>query len=330
MYEEIDYSGQGIIKLASIFVYVVMMFLFFFIALGIPPEDTYFEDPLLLIVLLIQPFAAFLLGSFLGFITKRSIRISTDRLVFNEETRSITKFGSVYYEGSDTASELVGHIPSACTWILFLLSPIVLVFPLFSTTPFIAGMILAISCGFLYPVGYILFKRAAAIRTGMVKNPLHFRLTKYLTVDNALHTLLECQYVEDVIVKYRRAESELLNLIDNIHVFIVTKTNPVLEIEVTLEKIQNIGLELTSTLEERLTSQQKEETIKVDGTDALLTVKDTGMATLISISYDMNRFSERLALGSAKRNCALLEAILQELTQHISELTILDGAPLYE
>ncbi|MHA1481286.1 MAG: hypothetical protein ACTSQZ_07680, partial [Candidatus Thorarchaeota archaeon] len=257
MYEEIDYSGQGIIKLAAIFVYVVMMFMFIFIALGIPPEDVYFEDPLILFVLIIVPIASFLIGSLLGFLTKSRIRISTDRMEFNEETRSITKFGSVYYEGSEIANELIGHMPSACTWILFLLSPIVLVVPLFSASPFIAAIIVTISCGLLYPVGYHLFRRASAIRTGMVGNPLLFRLTKYLTVDNALHTLLECQYVDDVIVKYRRAQSDLLNLIDDVHVFIVTKTDPVLEIEVTLEKIQNIGLELTISLEERLKTKQK-------------------------------------------------------------------------
>ena len=329
MYDEIDYSGQGIVKIASIFVYAIMMLLFLFVALGIPPESTYIEDVNLLFILVMEPFAAVVLGSILGFITKYRVRISTDGLVFNDETRRLSEFGSAYFEGSETSIKLGGYLPSGCAWIIFIASvPTSLDLILVFTTPFIAGIVFTVACGFLYYVGYRLTKSAAPIRTHMVKNPIYQRLTKFISVDQALDTFKQCQYSDHLIVKYRHAKGEILNLIDDVHVFIITTTDPVLEIEVTLENIAKIGLELTATFEERIASQ-KEETIKVDGTDAILTVKDTGMNTLVSISYDMNRFSERLALGSAKKNCNLLEALLHELKQHISELTIKDRDPLY-
>ena len=300
------------------------MFIFLFVGLSIPPEFSYIENDFLLFGLILEPFASVLLGSLLGFLTKSRIRISTDGLVFNEESRGLAKFGSVYYEGSKTSNELVGHPPSMCTLILFItIAPTSLALAMVPFTPSLAGIFLAVSCGFLYPVGYHLTKRGSPIRTSMVKNPIIQQLTKYLDVETALETFMKCQYVTDVLIKYRHAESELLNLIDDVRVFIVTKTNPILEIEVTLENIQNIGLELTLVLDKRLIVQ-KEEHIPIDGADALLTMKDTGMNTVISITYLMNRFSARLALGSAKKNCKLLEALLLELTKHIPELTLFD------
>ncbi|MHA1638161.1 MAG: hypothetical protein ACTSUO_06710 [Candidatus Thorarchaeota archaeon] len=321
---EIDYSGQGMWKLTTIFVYVLMVFSFLFVALGIPPEYSFIENEILLLVLVMEPFVAVLIGSLLGFLTKRSVRISTDRLVFNEETKRLSEFGSVYFEGSDTSLELGGYLPSGITWIIFLVTvPTTLDILLIFTTPFLAGMVSTISCGFLYFFGYHLIKSASPIRTHMVNNPIYKSLTKYITVQDALDTFKECQYADHLIVKYRHAKGEVLNLIDDVHVFIVTKSDPALEIEITLQNIQNIGLELSIALDSRSISQKKDN-ISVDRSDALLTVNDTGMNTVISVTYLMNRFSARLALGNATKNCKLLEALLFELADLVPELKLFD------
>ena len=272
-----------------------------------------------LIPIILAPISFFLLGTFFGVLTKRRIRISTDRFAFNDETRILKEFGSVYHEGSETSNELAGKLASYSAWTSSLVVSVFLAFPLLILPPLLIGLSLTALGVFLYPIGYYLIKRASPILSSMFNNPLHQHLTKHLRIEDVLQNFEECQYVGNIIVKYRYAESDVLNLIDDVHVFLVTKTIPILEIEVSLESIRKVGLELIFTLSERSLSQ-KEEIITVDGMDALLKVKNTGMNTVVTISSLMDILRYGLASGNAKMNCKLLEKLLIELTQHISEL----------
>lgn len=321
-------------KIASGFVYTIMMSIFILVSQINPLDYSFVGEtiqvsgasmPISMYFIIFAPISYLLLGTFFGVLTKRRIRISTDGLAFNDETRNLTEFRSVYQEGSESSNELAGNLTSYHAWTSFLIVTtilavsVILIFPLIIIPPPLITIYLTISCGFLYPIGYYLIKKASPILSSMLNNPLLQPLTKYLRIEDVLQNLEECQYVDNIIVKYRHAESDVLNLIDDVQVFIVTNTMPILEIEVSLESIQIIGLELIFTLGERSKSQ-KEEIITVDGIDALLTVKDTGMNTIVTISSSMDKLGYRLAPENAKMDCKLLETLLIELTQHISEL----------
>lgn len=173
MYSKVDYSGYRRMKIASAISYLILMSIFFLVSLFDPLAFS-FEGvtvyvrgtamPISILFITYTPIASFLLGTFFGVLTKRCIRIFPDGASFNDETRNLAESDSEYHEGSETSKDLAGNPASYRAWTSFIVVSLIIALPLNIIPPLLIGLSLTISCGFLYPIGYYLIKKAEPIQ----------------------------------------------------------------------------------------------------------------------------------------------------------------------
>lgn len=320
MYEEIDTSGQGKWNLYSIIGFVVVVSLFmlqsFSITLGEPPYQ-----PEVMLMIVFAPVGACLIGGFFGSMKKRATRINPDRLEFTEDIRTLDDFGQVYYEGDFETDVLGGHPAYGCGLMIIFITSVFLgggvLFGIESVGPTIAFLIEGIIVVVLYIVGFRFAFKAISMRSTLVKNPLFYRITKYVDKSDVLKKLERCDIVSSIIVKYRVGEGQTLKAIDDIHVFAVTSTEPVMEIEITIEKMENIGAEYTYYFSEGL-GTRRDEIIDVVGKDTHLIVDEIDMNSFIRVRYDMNRIRVRWNLQVPESLCDLMHGLVDEISKYMS------------
>lgn len=148
-----------------------------------------------------------------------------------------------------------------------------------------------------------------------VKNPLHFRITKYLSKEDVLRSILQCEAVDSINVRFRLGKGQALKVIDDIRVFALTSANPSLEIEITIQKMESIGPQYTYHLTEG-TPIRKEERISVDDKDAFLIIDEIDANSIIRVRYDMGLLRAKWALGTPKELCNLMHALIEEVGKH--------------
>lgn len=321
MYEEIDKSDQSKWNACVATAFVIIVGLALIIVLGLPTDLVGFQSSATVGMVIFCPFIGMILGSAFGFLRKRTIKINVDRLEFTERTETQEEFGTAYYEEGYSTGELGGSPCSGCIWFLVLVmtpftgfvvlmssSIITNQVAIFLTVPLIA---------IFYIIGLKLGYNASPIKSKLVSNPTLIRITKYLTKSNVLWKMSQCELVASVIIKFKEGKGQTLKVIDEVRPILITSTEPPLEIEVTLEDMEDIGPEYTYYHTGSIVNQREEE-IKVDGKDATLTVRDTGMGTMIRLRYEMNRIRARWALGTESELCVLLGALLEEVGKHVN------------
>lgn len=322
MYEEIDTSGQGKWILYAIigFIVIVSLFLlrFFGITLGEPPYSDQLD---VVLIIIFAPMGACLTGSLFGILRKRAIRINPDRLEFTEDVRALDDFGKVYYEGDFETDVLGGHPVYGCGWILIMITSVFLgggvLFGIDAVGPTIGFLIEVFLVAVLYIVGFRFAYKGVPMTNRLVKDPLYHRITKYLDKYDVLKSMKQCDEVSSVIVRYKVGKGQTLKVVDDIHVFAVTSTEPSLEVEITIEKMENIGPEYTYYLPEGL-GTRKEELIDVAGKETHLIVDEIDMNSFIRMRYDMNRMRARWNLGTPESLCDLMHALVDEVSKHMS------------
>jgi len=322
MYEEIDRSGQAKWTLPAIIGFIVIVGLLivklFWNPLGDPPYNHQVD-----VVFLIgfAPVGACLLGSLFGVLRKRATKVNPDRLEFSDDVRNLDDFGEVYYEGDFKTGELGGHPAYGCGWAITLILTVFLGFMvLFSMDvvgPVIGSITEIILVAVFYIAGYATAFRGAPMASKLVKDPLHHRITKYLTKYDVLQSITRCDLVSEITVRYRIGRGQTLKVIDDIRVLAATTTEPSLEVEITIEKMENIGPEYTYYLSEGFAAK-KEEMIDVAGKEALLIVDEVDMNSFIRVRYDMGTLRARWNLGTPESLCDLLHALLDEIAKHVS------------
>lgn len=322
MYEEIDTSGQTKWILPTIIGFIVIVGLsivrFFVMPLGDPP----FNDEVELVAIIgFTPMAACLLGSLFGALRKMATKINPDRLEFTTDVRNLDDFGKVYFEGDFRTGDLGGNPAYMCGWALSVIVSLAIGFMILfgmDTIGSLIGSVAEVSVvGIMYIAGVYFAYRGGYIRSNLVKDPLHFRITKYLTKYNVLHSIRECDLVSEIIVRYSVGKGQTLKVVDDIHVYAVTSTDPVMEVEITIEKMENIGPEYTYYLPEGQ-STRKEERIDVDGKETILIVDEIDMKSFIRVRYDMNRMRARWNLGTDESLCDLMHALVDEVSKYMS------------
>jgi hypothetical protein len=322
LYEEIDTSGQTKWILPTIIGFIVIVGLaivrFFMMPLGDPPYNDQWD---LVLIIGISPMGAGILGSVFGALRKSAIRLNPDRLEFTDEVRKLDDFAKVYYEGDFKSQELGANPGYLCLWALSIIAGLgigmAMVFWMNTIGAFIGSIVMVSAVGIMYMAGVTFAYRGGYIPSKLVGNPLPVRITKYLTKQNVLNSINECDLVSEIIVRFKVGRGQSLKAVDDIHVMAVTSTEPVLEIEITIEKMENIGPEYTYYLTEGL-STRKEEKIDVDGKDTLLTVDEIDMKSFIRVRYDMNRMRARWNLGTPESLCDLMHALVDEISKYMS------------
>ena len=322
MYEEIDTSGQTKWILPTIVGFVAVVGLSFVRLFMMPLGDPPFNDQIELVAIIgFAPMAACLLGSLFGALRKMAINVNPDRLEFTSDVSKLKDFGSVYYDRDFKTGNLGGQPAYMCGWALSVIISLAIGFmTLFwmDTIGSFLGSIVEVSVvGIMYVAGVYFAYRGGYIRNKMVKDPLHSRITKYLTKYNVLHSIGECDLVSEIIVRYKVGKGQALMAIDDIHVMAVTSTEPVMEIEITIEKMENIGPEYTYYLPEGRPSR-KEERIDVDGKETILTIDEIDMKSFIRVRYDMNRMRARWNLGTEESLCDLMHALVDEVSKYMA------------
>ncbi len=321
MYEEIDTSGQGKWNLYAIIGFIVVVGLFMLRFFGVPlGEPPYLDQPDLMLFVILVPVGACVIGGIFGAMKKRATKISPDRLEFREEVRTLDDFGQVYYEGDYETDVLGGHPAYGCGLILILVISVLLgggvLFGIGSVGPTVAFLIEGIIVAALYIVGFRFAFKAVPMKSKLVNNPLYYRITKYLDKSDVLEKVARCDIVSSIIVKYKVGEGQTLKAIDDIHVFAVTSTEPVMEIEITIEKMENIGPEYTYYHSKGL-GTRKDEMIDVAGKEASLIVDEVDMNSFIRVRYDMNRIRARWNLSTPKSLCDLMHGLVDEVSKYV-------------
>ena len=322
MYEEIDRSGQAKWTLPAILGFIVVVGLMIVRLFGDPLGDPPYNNQVDVVFTIgFAPVGACLLGSLFGVLKKRATKVNPDRLEFADDVRNLDDFGKVYYEGDFKTGELGGHPVYGCGWAITLIIAIFLGFMvLFSMDvvgPVIGSTMEIIFVAFFYIAGYISAFRGVPMGSKLVKDPLHFRITKYLTKYDVLQSITRCDLVSEIIVRYKIGEGQILRVIDDIHVLAVTKTEPSLEVEITIEKMENIGPEYTHYLSEGF-AVKKQEIIDVVGKETHLTVDEVDMNSFIRVRYNMNRMRARWNLSTPESLCDLMHALLDEVANYFS------------
>ena len=322
MYEEIDTSGQTKWILPTIVGFIAVVGLVIVRLFGFPLGDPPYNDQVDLVAIIgFAPMAACLLGSLFGALRKMAIKVNPDRLEFTDDVRNLNDFGKVYHEGDFRTGELGGQPVFMCGWalsvVIGLFIGLMTIFLMDTIGSFFGSIIEVGLVGIMYIAGVFFAYRGGYIRNKMVKDPLHFRITKYLTKYNVLGILTDCDLVSEIIVRYKLGKGQTLKVIDDIHVLAVTSTEPVMEIEITIEKMENIGPEYTYYLPEGLPTR-KEERIDVDGKETILIVDEIDMMSFIRVRYDMNRMRARWNLGTPESLCDLMHALVDEVSNHMS------------
>ena len=320
MYEEIDTSGQGKWNLYAIIGLVVVVSFFMLQIVSITLGEPLYQLEAMLAIIL-APVSACIIGGIFGAMKKRATRINPDRLEFTEDIRPLDDFGQVYYEGDFETYVLGGHPAYGCGLILIFITSVLVgggvLFGIESVGPTIAFLIEGIVVVVLYIVGFRFAFKAVSLKSTLVKNPLYYRITKYVDKSDVLKKLERCDIVSSIIVKYKVGEGQTLKAIDDIHVFAITSTEPVMEIEITIEKMENIGPEYTYYLSEGL-SVRKDEIIDVAGKDTHLIVDEIDMNSFIRVRYDMNRMRARWNLSTPKSLCDLMHGLVDEVSKYVS------------
>lgn len=322
MYEEIDRSGQGKWLLPAILGFIVIVGLLivrlFVYSLGDPPYNNQVD---VVALFGFAPVGACILGSLFGALKKRSTKVNPDRLEFTDDVRNLDDFGKVYYEGDFKTGELGGHPAYGCGWAVSLMisvfSGFIVLFSMDVVGPVIGSIMEVVLVAVFYIAGYVLAFRGVSMGSKLVKDPLYHRITKYLTKYNVLQSITGCDLVSEIIVRYKLGKGQTLKVIDDIHVLAVTSTEPVMEIEITVEKMENIGPEYTYYLPEGL-STRKEERIDVAGKETILIVDEIDMKSFIRVRYDMNRMRARWNLGTPESLCDLMHALVDEVSKNIT------------
>ncbi|MGY5859881.1 MAG: hypothetical protein RTU63_10980 [Candidatus Thorarchaeota archaeon] len=321
MYEEIDTSGQTKWILSTIIGFVVIVGLaivrFFAMPLGDPP----FNDQMDLVAIIgFTPMAACLLGSLFGALRKMAIKINPDRLEFTSDVKKLKDFGLVYYTEDFKKVELGGNPAYMCGWafsvIISMCLGFMLLFGMDTIGSFVGSIVEVSVTGIMYVAGVYFAYRGGYIRNKMVKNPLDFRITKYLTKYDVLGSIARCDLVSEIIVRYKIGKGQALMAIDDIHVMAVTSTEPEMEVEITIQRMENLGPEYTYYFPEGL-STRKEETIDVDGKDTILIVDEVDMKSFIRVRYDMNRIRARWNLADDGSICELMHAFVDEVSKYM-------------
>jgi len=320
MYEEIDKSGHTKWDIIALFGFIsvvgLLAFRLFAMPIDIPPQIDQID---VIAIIGFSPLAAMLIGSFIGYMKKRTTKINTELLEFTEETREIDDFGKVYFEGDTETPELGGHPAYTCGWVIILImSPFLgfgILFGMDVVEPIIGSIIEMLLAAILYSAGFVFAFKSASMTSKLVRNPLYFRITKYVTKMDVLLSMMQCDLVSSVIVKYRVGKGQSLKTVDNIRVFLVTSTDPALEVEVTINKMENIGPEYTYHFVESNASRYSN-SINVSGKDAILTIDEVDMRSIIKIRYDMNRVRARWNLATPSSLCDLIHALLDEVKKH--------------
>lgn len=322
MYEEIDTSSQGKWIAYAIIGFIVIVSLFllrvFSITLGEPP---YSDQPDVVLIIIFAPAGACLTGSLFGVLRKRATRINPDRLEFAEDVRTEDDFGQVYYEGDYETDVLGGHPAYGCGLILIFGAAVFLgggmLFGIDGVGPTIGFLTEVIIVAVLYIVGFRFAYMGVPMANRLVSNPLYYKITEYLDKSDVLKNIERCDIVSSIIVRYKVGTGQTLKVVDDIHVFAVTSTEPSLEVEITIEKMENIGPEYTYYLSEGLPSR-KQEIIDVAGKETHLIVDEIDMKSFIQVRYDMNRIRARWNLGNPESLCDLMHALVDEVSKYMS------------
>lgn len=322
MYEEIDASGQGKWNLYAIIGFVVVVSLFllqgFRINLGEPPYSDQLD---VVLTIILAPVGACIIGGIFGAMKKSATKINPNRLELAEDVRPLDDFGQVYYEGDYETDVLGGHPAYGCGLIFIFIASIFIgggvLFGIGIVGPTIAVLIEGIIVAVYYIIGFRFTFKAIPIRSKLVKNPLFHRITKYLDKSDVLRKIARCNIVSSIIVKYKVGEGQTLKVIDDIHVFAVISTEPVMEIEITIEKMENIGPEYTYYFSEGL-GTRRDEIIDVAGKDTHLIVDEIDMNSFIRVRYDMNRMRARWNLGTPESLCDLMHGLVDEVSKYMS------------
>ena len=321
MYEEIDTSGQTKWILPTIIGFIAIVGLsivrFFVIPLGDPP----FNDQVDLVAIIgFTPMASCLVGSLFGALRKMSIKVNPDRLEFTDDVRELEDFGKVYYEGDFKSKEFGGNPVYMCGWALSVVVGLTIGFmTLFwmDTIGSFLGSIVEVSViGIMYVAGVYFAYRGGYIRSKLVKNPLHYRITKYLSKYDVLGSMTRCDLISKIIVKYKIGKGQTLKVIDDIHVMAVTSTEPALEIEITIEDMEDIGPEYTYYFSESLATR-REDKIDVAGREVIVVQDEVDMNSFIRVRYDIGTLKARWHLGTPERLCGLMHAIVEEVSKNI-------------
>ena len=319
MYEEIDTSGQTKWVFLTIVGFVIVVGLsivrFFVMPLGDPPYTDQWD---LFLIIGMSPMGACILGSVFGALRKMAIKLNPDRLEFTDEVRKLDDFGKVYYEGDFKSKGLGGDPGYMCFWALSIITGLIIgmmmVFWMDAIGAFIGSIVMVSMVGIMYMAGVTLAYRGGYIPSKLVGNPLPVRITKYLTKQNVLNSINECDLVSEIIVRFKVGEGQSLKAVDDIHVMAVTSTEPVMEIEITIEKMENIGPEYTYYFPEGV-STRKEERIDVNGKETILTIDEIDMKSFIRVRYDMNRMRARWNLGDDGSLSDLMYALVDEIAK---------------
>lgn len=326
MYEEIDTSGQGKWNLYAIVGIIVVVSLFLLLSSGITLGEPPYSDQLdVVLAIIFAPVGACLTGTLFGALKKRATKINPDRLEFTEEVRSLDDFGNEYYEGDYETDVLGGHPAYGCGLIFIFIIAVFLgggvLFGIDGIGPTIGFLIEAIIVAVLYIVGFKFGFKATPMTNKLVQNPLYHRITKYLDKSDVLKKITQCDIVSSIIVKYKVGTGQSLKVIDDIHVFAVTSTEPVMEIEITIKKMENIGPEYTYYLSKGL-GTRRNEMIDVAGKEASLIVDEVDMNSFIRVRYDMNRIRARWNLGNPESLCDLMHGLVDEVSKYMSVIKI--------
>ncbi len=326
LYEEIDKSGQEKWILISIVGFIITIGLvamrFIFMSLGEPPFN---DSPETVFIIGFTPLLTTLFGSLFGFLRKRATKINLDRLEFTDDVKPLDDFGKVYYEGNFETGELGGHPAYGCGWaILLMVSTIIGFMLLFATDTLLVdalGYLMTVIGAAFYMAGFIFAFRGAPIATKLVKDPLHFRITKYLSKLDVLHSIERCDVVKAIIVRFKVGKGQSLKVIDDIQVLAEMTTDPPLEVEITIDKMESIGPEFTYFLSSS-DATRKNETIEVNQKASILTIDEVDMKTFIRLRYDMGIVRAKWNLGTPESLCDLMHALLDEINRY-EKFTIL-------
>lgn len=323
MYNEIDRSGQSKWNAPAIIIYLCLMGIVLLRLLDENLIGTHIPGAFDLMNLFgFGPGAAVLLGSLVGFLRKRTVKINVDRLEFESQSREYSDFGTIYYEGDFKTGELGGSPPHICGLLMLLFATPFLGFGMLFMMPttidsFLFPAFLIVEMTLLYPLGIWLGYLASPIRSKFVSNPLAFLIKQHLTKEDVLRNVEKCELVDSIIIRYRHGKGQDLRAIDDVHAFLKISSEPQLEVEMTLEKMENIGPEFTFRIDSALGVVESGE-VDVDGRQALLTSGEDEGGAFIRMRYTMGKIRLRMLLGSSKKLCKLLGALLERVQPHVS------------
>ena len=334
MYEEIDTSGQSKWILPTIIGFIVILGLsivrFFVMPLGDPP----FNDQVDLVAIIgFTPMISCILGSLFGALRKMAIKVNPDRLEFTDGVRKLDEFGQVYYEGNFKSKEFGGNPLYMCGWALAVIAAMMIgfvnLFAIDTIGTFVGSIVEVSAVGVMYVAGVYFAYRGGYIRSKLLRDPLHVRITKYLSKIDVLRSMSQCDLISEIIVRYKVGKGQSLKVVDDIHVLAVTSTEPVLEVEITIEDMEDIGPEYTYYFPESLATR-REEMIYVAGREVILTQDEVDMKSFIRVRYDTGALKSKWNLGTPERLCDLMHAIVEEIAKE-NPVTIVpkieDSAP---